>query len=1139
MQKGTIAPEANTENPPMASVDGGGDDDAVPLATDTDKIDEEFKKFQDILKDDNGTVNAVNKDTPDDDIEENTKDNTKYPAVVDEAVLSEAPVDDSVVKDATAPSSDPPFPTSFPQYPPSFFTDDRGNLKAVNMVVRNPCLIFSLIIGLCILISFLLQVTVFRAAAEEGTIPITVPVNEFDLGDLRSIQYDSFRLAKDEVQKMKGELANSLDKNVQKQSELAAIAYWVFEADRDNTDKGVFGTADSIQGMKDAYDIFLDSPEFKDYCVLDYRTPVAPGETRKCRTPLSPLTMYYASEWDEVKAGDVIEQLKDPAKVELFNSLATCLIQKQFCEKKPEATPEEESWTLQLGDNIKSITAKWDMEGPLVPNFDQVTEFASYMIELDMFKGTVDFGFDDGFSTSNLVSHFSRGIVFWGGPLADVGNETSKEDAEKIDETEGDQRKDFIKANYLDKMNEQSEKGTHDEINSYYFMTTLIGDVIIDIVTKDAMLAIFSFVFVIIWLRVNTKSWFLAWVGFFEIAVSIPIAWFIFTVVFQIKYFASLNTLALFIVAAIGADDIFIFMDAYKQSQYHPEILVDLETRMSWVYRRTGTAMAITSATTCAAFLCTLITPLASLQSFGIFAAFVILIDYVLVMTLFCTAVVIYHNRYENSACFGCCCPCGLVDPSNTEEARLALEGNEEIQRDRISEFFKVKVAGFIKVPLHRLILGVLFLTWFAIAIWQMSLIEATKESEQFLDEDHPLQKSVTLLNTHFPTADDDLGLKVHFVVGVDEIDRTGVNLLLDPENYGSPNFVAGFDFNEKCQEDLVTFCDELKTAPKYKDLIKRKSGLGSVYCFVEELAAYNVKGDLTGDEYCNFVRQGEWKNKNWQVNPNDLSEIMPRFLKERSCFDENSLETTSERYQDEIGWNGLNLMYASISTESNVLDPFGVGGEAQTRGEYDQFVDIAKEQEKIISQSCGGAVTMTDLDGIFVFMNNQSIYVRSAIQSAVLGVAIAFGVLLISTRVFHLALFASITIMSVLASVVGTMVMLGWTLGSIESTLIGIIAGFSVDYVVHLAHAYEIAKGDTYDRITEAFSDLGISVFNGMITSVAASIPLFFCQLQFFAKFGTFLCLTIAYSWIFANFGFMTLLAQLKIPLKEKGCRL
>merc|ERR1712119_185217 len=126
------------------------------------------------------------------------------------------------------------------------------------------------------------------------------------------------------------------------------------------------------------------------------------------------------------------------------------------------------------------------------------------------------------------------------------------------------------------------------------------------------------------------------------------------------------------------------------------------------------------------------------------------------------------------------------------------------------------------------------------------------------------------------------------------------------------------------------------------------------------------------------------------------------------------------------------------------------------------------------------------------------------------------------------------VSITCVLLSVVGTMVILGWTLGSIESTLIGIIAGFSVDYVVHLAHAYEIASGDTNERIVEAFSDLGISVFNGMVTSVAASIPLFFCQLQFFAKFGTFLCLTIAFSWIFANFGFMSILAQLKLPIKH-----
>lgn len=201
---------------------------------------------------------------------------------------------------------------------------------------------------------------------------------------------------------------------------------------------------------------------------------------------------------------------------------------------------------------------------------------------------------------------------------------------------------------------------------------------------------------------------------------------------------------------------------------------------MSWVYRRTGVAMAITSATTCAAFLCTLITPLTSIQSFGIFAAVVIFIDYVLVMTLFCTAVVIYHNRYENNARFGCCCPCRPVTPSNTEQARLAAEeSDEEMKRDRVSEFFRTKVSSFIQVPLHRIVLFVLFATWLGCAIWQATMLEATKENEQFLDENHPLQKSFTILGSEFPTADDDLGLKVYYAWGLREVDRSGVNRLL------------------------------------------------------------------------------------------------------------------------------------------------------------------------------------------------------------------------------------------------------------------------------------------------------------------------------------------------------------------------
>jgi hypothetical protein len=73
-----------------------------------------------------------------------------------------------------------------------------------------------------------------------------------------------------------------------------------------------------------------------------------------------------------------------------------------------------------------------------------------------------------------------------------------------------------------------------------------------------------------------------------------------------------------YIVMGIGADDIFVFVDAWKQSAYEgPDVLVDLETRMSFVYSRAGYAMLITSTTTCFAFIATALSPLVEVQSFG------------------------------------------------------------------------------------------------------------------------------------------------------------------------------------------------------------------------------------------------------------------------------------------------------------------------------------------------------------------------------------------------------------------------------------------------------------------------------------------------------------------------------------------
>ena len=48
--------------------------------------------------------------------------------------------------------------------------------------------------------------------------------------------------------------------------------------------------------------------------------------------------------------------------------------------------------------------------------------------------------------------------------------------------------------------------------------------------------------------------------------LSFPVTWAIYSVVLQIRYMGMLNFFALFIVVGIGVDDIFVFMDAWKQA---------------------------------------------------------------------------------------------------------------------------------------------------------------------------------------------------------------------------------------------------------------------------------------------------------------------------------------------------------------------------------------------------------------------------------------------------------------------------------------------------------------------------------------------------------------------------------------------
>ena len=62
----------------------------------------------------------------------------------------------------------------------------------------------------------------------------------------------------------------------------------------------------------------------------------------------------------------------------------------------------------------------------------------------------------------------------------------------------------------------------------------------------------------------------------------------------------------------------------------------------------------------------------------------------------------------------------------------------------------------------------------------------------------------------------------------------------------------------------------------------------------------------------------------------------------------------------------------------------------------------------------------------------------------------------------------STVCILATLVSVIGLVTMRGWELGTVEAILISILAGFSVDYTVHLAHCYSASTSG--DRCTHVY---------------------------------------------------------------------
>lgn len=156
-------------------------------------------------------------------------------------------------------------------------------------------------------------------------------------------------------------------------------------------------------------------------------------------------------------------------------------------------------------------------------------------------------------------------------------------------------------------------------------------------------------VFAAIW--IHTGSFFLTSMGMLHVLMAFPSAYTFYTLVLGVHWMPLLNYIGIFVAIGIGADDIFVYTDAWRQGKALLPAGCPLDVRISWTLRRAGSAMFLTSFTTSAAFFTNIVNYVVPMQLFGLFMGLMVIFDYIYTVTWFPCAVAVYHVHIEPNSC--------------------------------------------------------------------------------------------------------------------------------------------------------------------------------------------------------------------------------------------------------------------------------------------------------------------------------------------------------------------------------------------------------------------------------------------------------------------------------------------------------
>jgi hypothetical protein len=728
--------------------------------------------------------------------------------------------------------------------------------------------------------------------------------------------------------------------------------------------------------------------------------------------------------------------------------------------------------------------------------------------------------FDNDFSSANLVAAATRFVFRFGhpAPAASPGgfSNGSHSDAQQwawwwcggrapSDGCEG------IEKAYADESKWELLAPAYQISNTAWFDNALL-----QILYPDMVKATIPVGFVGIMLFVQTHSVLLASVGLLTILSSLAASLFAFVAILGGTWISIVAYATIYLALGIGADDIFIATQAWEQSRRGPDNGGSIAQRLTKMLRTGGQAMLTTTLTSCVAFFTSmLLSPIASSKELGFLTGTTLLLEWLLVITLFSAVLVVQEARQSNAQHGLGASARSPESPSQSSADAPTSAATSPTSRLASSRgpraLLREQIHYLLLAPVRRPRATIAFFSLIVapVTIWNVALIRPDQMPPLFLPHDHPLQRA-TLDNSDFSSSPLEPLDDVCIVWGLAPaaLDQRHVNRMHDKEYSGEPIFDDSFVLDGPAWEHILHACEVLRSSPAVQRAADLQSG-GSfplVWCWVEEFRSYQLS-----------------RGRPFPIaNASDSSDALLEWLA--------SDADVEAKWGRSIGWRkgsdgsgAAVLSFVSIVAKSKIKKLFPPPAQELVRAHRDWVATIeainlnAPRSVEYAMQILGEA--SADLRNKWIQLTMHDSYVRLSVQGLGLGFVTAFLVLLISTRSLAISVIAAACLVQIVGGVLGSMRAINWSLGIVESLCLMIAGGLSVDYVLHIAHAYAQTAGENVEGRAEraeiAVTRMGLPLLAGAMTTLSAAISLTMCTFLLLTKVGTFMVLVSCWAYV------------------------